>query len=260
MILGVLQARVSSTRLPGKVMLPVLGEPMIARQIERVRRATLLDGLVVATSTDASDDPLAELCVRLGVDCYRGSLEDVLVRFVGAARSHGADHVVRLTGDCPLADPGVIDAVIGLHLEGGFDYTSNTAPPTFPDGMDVEVMRVGVLERADREARAGSEREHVTQYIVKHPETFALGTLVNDVDLSQMRWTVDEPEDLEFVREVYAALYPLKPSFSWRDVLAFVVENPGVCDANAGIVRNEGLMRSESEDRRGRESGGVEDV
>src|SRR5450759_1196124 len=141
MILGVVQARVSYTRLPGKVLQPILGEPMLARQLERVRRAQRLDAVVVATSADASDDPLEELCAATGVDCFRGSLDDVLDRFHAVAESYRAEHVVRLTGDCPLMDAAVIDAVVELHLSGRYDYSSNVLPPTFPDGLDVEVVR-----------------------------------------------------------------------------------------------------------------------
>ncbi len=250
MILGVLQARVSSTRLPGKVLLPVLGEPMIARQIERVRRATMLDGLVVATSIDPSDHPLAELCHRLGVDCFRGSLDDVLERFLGAVRGRGADHIVRLTGDCPLADPGVIDDLIRLHLAGDFDYSTNAIPPTFPDGLDAEAARISALQRAGYEAASGTEREHVTQYLVRHPEIFTRGTLESAEDYSAMRWTVDERADLDFVREVYAALYPKNPAFSWRDVHSLLAAKPELSTINTGFARNEGLAKSEADDRR----------
>ena len=248
MILGVLQARVSSTRLPGKVMLPILGEPMIARQIERVRRAKTLDELVVATSTDPSDDPLVELCERLGVACHRGSLDDVLDRFLGAARVFGADHVVRLTGDCPLADPEVIDAVVRLHLEGGYDYTSNTMPPTFPDGLDVEAMTIGTLQLAWVEAGMRSEREHVTLYIYSHPAAFRLGNLESPADLSAHRWTVDEAADLEFVRSVFALLYPVNPEFDMRAVLAVAEADPSLAAINSTIHRNEGLEKSRCDD------------
>jgi spore coat polysaccharide biosynthesis protein SpsF len=259
-VLGIIQARVSSTRLPGKVLRPILGEPMLARQIERVRRAETLDGLLVATSTDPSDDALAELCELVGVPCYRGSLDDVLDRFVRAARAYGADHVVRLTGDCPLADPGLVDDLVRYHLGGGLDYSSNCMQPSFPDGLDIEAMRVSALTRAGREANAGAEREHVTQYIVKHPEFFKIGGQINSEDLSALRWTVDEPADFEFVRMVYAALYPVNPAFSWRDVLAYVRDNPDVAELNTKFTRNEGLAKSQADDLRHKESGGAQHV
>jgi spore coat polysaccharide biosynthesis protein SpsF (cytidylyltransferase family) len=258
--LAVLQARVSSTRLPGKVLLPVLGEPMLARQIERVRRSATLDDLVVATSTDAGDGPLAELCERLGTACFRGSLDDVLDRFLGAAREFGADHIVRLTGDCPLADAGVIDDVVRLHLEGGFDYTSNVAPPTFPDGLDMEIVTMAALEAVGEEANRRALREHVTLMLREQTERFVLGNLVHEPDLSAMRWTVDEPEDLEFVRAIYAALYPHNPEFTWLDVLGYITENPGVEAVNSAFSRNEGLAKSQNEDAKAIEPGGARDV
>ncbi len=250
MILGVLQARVSSTRLPGKVLLPVLGEPMIARQLERVRRATALDEIVVATSTDPSDDPLAALCEQLDVACYRGSLDDVLGRFLGAIDLYDAEHCVRLTGDCPLADPALIDQLVAFHIGGGYDYSNNCLHPSLPDGLDVEVVRISALRRAEETATTGAEREHVTQYLVKHPELFRLGNLVNAEDFSAMRWTVDEQADLEFVRRVYAELYPRRPEFTWRDVLALLAKQPELLGLNAGFARNEGLAKSVADDLR----------
>src|SRR5262245_53776967 len=142
MMLGIVQARVSSTRLPGKVLKPILGATMLARQMERLQRSQAMDRLIVATSTDASDDAIEALCRASEVPCWRGSLDDVLDRFHGAARAHNATDVVRLTGDCPLADPLVIDAVVRLYRSSGVDYASNTIVPTFPDGLDVEVMSI----------------------------------------------------------------------------------------------------------------------
>lgn len=248
MILGVVQARVSSTRLPGKVLAPILGKPMLARQVERVLRATTLDKLVIATSTDPSDDALTTVCDSAGVAYFRGSLHDVLDRFHGAALAYGADHVVRLTGDCPLADPDVIDDVVRLHLAGAYDYTSNVYPPTFPDGIDVEVMTVGALETAWREADRTALREHVTLLFHEAPERFRVGNLLHDPDLSALRWTVDEPEDFALVTAVYEDLYSRTPAFSLDDVLAVLERRPELNDVNRGIGRNEGLAKSLRED------------
>ncbi len=244
-VLAILQARVTSTRLPNKVLAPILGQPMLARQIERLRRATTLDTLVVATSDDASDDPLATLCAAIGVPCHRGSLNDVLARFQGACAAFGpADHVVRLTGDCPLADPAVIDVVVRHHLASGADYTANAIQPTWPDGLDVEVMRSAVLQRAFVEARLPSEREHVTPYIHKHPEWFRIEHVKGDRDLSTLRWTVDEPADLAFVSEVYAALYPKNPAFDTAAILALLAQRPELAKLNGQFLRNEGYAKS----------------
>jgi len=245
MILAILQARMSSSRLPGKVLKPVLGWPMILRQIERIRQARRIDRLVMATSTDVSDDALVQVSEAQGVECARGSLDDVLDRYYQVARKLEPAHVVRLTGDCPLLDPEVVDEVIAFHLEGGFDYTSNALDKlTFPAGLDVEVVRFECLERAWREARLPSEREHVTPYFYNHPELFRLGSHCSEQDLSHMRWTVDEPEDLEFVRRVYEALYPANASFRMRDVVALVEREPALALINSRFDRNEGYKRS----------------
>lgn len=221
MILGIVQARMSSTRLPGKVLEPVLGQPMIARQIERLRRSRRLQRLVVATSDHSSDDVLASACQAIGVEVFRGSLDDVLDRFHGAVAAFGpATTVVRMTADCPLTDWALIDRVIATHLETGVDYTSNTPPVrTFPHGLDVEVMRASALETAWREAKDPYEREHVTPYIYRHPERFALGYVSDAPSLAHLRWTVDLPADLAFVRQVYEALYPRNPAFTSADIV-----------------------------------------
>ena len=217
--LAILQARVSSSRLPGKVLLPILGEPMLLRQIERLNRCSGLDKLIVATSTDPTDDSLELECEKRGVECFRGSLNDVLDRFIQAANPYDPETVVRLTGDCPLADPALIDEVIKYFYEGNYYYVSNCDPPTFPDGLDVEVMRFSSLEAAHREAVLPSDREHVTPFIRSHPERFRLGNYACDTNRSHLRWTVDEPEDFEFVRSIYEKLYPAKPDFGTDDIL-----------------------------------------
>ncbi len=244
MILGILQARVSSRRLPGKVLKPILGRPMLERQIERLRRARRMDRLVVATSGDGSDDAIATLCDSLAVECFRGSLEDVLDRFYQAARRHAPSAVVRLTGDCPLADPAVIDQLIELHTAGGYDYTSNTLVRTYPDGLDAEVVGLPSLEAAWHEATLPSEREHVTPFIYHHPERFRLGNLRRSADLSRLRWVVDDPSDLVFVSAVYAALYPKKPAFDTADVLALLAERPDIAEMMGRAPTNEGYQHS----------------
>lgn len=246
--IAVIQARSSSTRLPGKVLKPILERPMILRQLERIRRARRIDDWVLATSTDASDDALTEVVRSAGVRVYRGSLDDVLARFVGAVADSDATHVVRLTGDCPLADPEIIDSVIARAAEGGADYVSNTLQPTYPDGLDVEVCRRTALLRASAVAQLRSEREHVTPYLYKHPELFALESIVNDVDLSAERWTVDEPRDFEFVSRIYGELYPRNPAFGWREVLSLLSAQPQLRSINTGIQRNEGYQKSLKQD------------
>lgn len=218
-MLTILQARMSSTRLPGKVMKPLIGEPMLARQIERVRRSKAAGRLIVATSTDASDDALVVLCRTLKVACFRGSLTDVLARFQGAAMAFGpTDHIVRLTGDCPLTDPEIIDATIALHIREGADYTSNTGELSFPKGLDVEVFKAEHLKTAEREAKDPYEREHVTPFLYRNPDRFIQARLECNPPLGHLRWTVDTQADFNFVEAVYEGLYRQKPDFTSEDI------------------------------------------
>jgi spore coat polysaccharide biosynthesis protein SpsF len=200
---------------------------MILRQLERVRRARRIDRLVVATSDQASDDALAEVLRRAGVEVFRGPLDDVLGRFLGALAAFPADHVVRLTADCPLADPELIDATIARHLESGADYTANrVASAGYPKGQDVEVITAQALRRAGAAAATPEEREHVTWGVWNHPDRYRIERLAPPQDEGDVRWTVDRPDDLEFVRAVYEALYPQDPAFGSEDVRAFVRANP----------------------------------
>ena len=226
MILAVLQARMSSTRMPGKVMAPVLGEPMIWRQIERTRRARSLSKVMVATSTAPSDDALAGFLLGRGVSVYRGDLDDVLGRFAGCALAHQPDYVVRLTADCPLIDPQVIDAAVALARTTRAAYSSNCERRTYPDGLDVEVIAAPAIEAAAREASDAYDREHVTPFIRTRPERFPQAHLIQAQDLSALRWTVDRPEDFAFVRAVFQRLYPADPGFGMAEVLELLDERP----------------------------------
>lgn len=210
-----------------------------------------MDKLIVATSNQPDDRKLGALCRAFDVDCFFGSLDDVLDRYYQAAKPHNPEHVVRLTGDCPLTDPELIDQVIQFHLEGAYDYTSNTVEPTYPDGLDAEVIRFPCLEEAWREATLPSEREHVTPFIRKHPDRFKIGSVKGRDDLSHLRWTVDEPEDLELVTRIYEALYPQNPQFTTGDILQLLVRNPHLSEINSAFGRNEGYQKSLVEDKLG---------
>ncbi|USQ98386.1 cytidylyltransferase domain-containing protein [Caulobacter sp. RL271] len=228
MTLAVLQARMSSSRLPGKVMADLAGAPMILRQIERVRRAGRISRLIVATSVRPDDDPLVESLAAAGVEVVRGDLDDVLSRFIAALDAAGDQTAaLRLTADCPLADPTVIDDTIALFERSGADYASNTGDTrTFPKGLDVEVFRTAVLRQAHAETADPYDREHVTPFIYRRPERYRLATLTQDRDEGEVRWTVDRPDDLDFVRAVYDALYPARPAFVSDDVRALVRARP----------------------------------
>ncbi len=223
----------SSRRLPGKVLRPLAGGPMIVRQIERLRRSARIDSLVVATSDDRTDDVLADVLTDSRIDVYRGPLEDVLARYVGAMDAFGpADHVVRLTGDCPLADWTVIDAVIEKHLQTGADYTANTyGRRTFPKGLDVDVVTEAALRLAHAEATDPYDREHVLPFVYGHPKRFRLQGLEQARDEGEVRWTVDLPDDYAFVSAVYDALYPGDPAFSSDDIRQLVRSRPDLAKA-----------------------------
>ena len=218
----------SSTRLPGKVLMPLAGAPMILRQIERIARCRRIDSLVVATSELPSDDSLAESVSEAGVSLFRGPLDDVLGRFIGALDAFGpAEHLVRLTGDCPLADWTLIDALIERHLQRGADHSCNTlGRRSFPKGLDAEVVRSEVLREVAAETSDPYDREHVTPFIHSRPGRFRLEGLTQDADEGDVRWTVDMPDDYDFASKVYAALYPSNPAFTSDDVRAFVRSRP----------------------------------
>jgi len=247
-VVAVLQVRMSSSRLPGKAFLPLLGEPMLCRQIERVRQARSLDELIVATSSASSDDVIAAECSRVGVKCSRGSLDDVLDRIHDAVAPTTATTVVRLTGDCPLICPDIIDAVVAFREAGGYDYASNALERTFPDGLDVEAMTRDALEISWAQARLPSEREHVTPYLWKHPELFRVGSYRCAVDYSAHRWTVDESVDYALVSAIFGRLYPRNPRFRMADMLQLVQSEPALQRLNAGIIRNAGYLKSLEKD------------
>jgi spore coat polysaccharide biosynthesis protein SpsF len=235
-----------SKRLPGKVLSMIEGRTMLERVVERARRAERVSRVVVATSEAPEDDAIATVCRESTIDVFRGSEHDVLARYLGAARQFDADPIVRVTADCPLLDPAAVDAVVGRFEVGDVDYAANINPPTLPDGLDTEAFSRNALERAAREARLRSEREHVTPYIRNHPEIFRIANVRHARDLSAMRWTVDEPDDLELVRAVYAEFG--NHDFGMEDVLRLLAEQPDLARANARFARDEGLRASLRED------------
>jgi spore coat polysaccharide biosynthesis protein SpsF len=236
-VVAVVQARMTSTRLPGKVLLDIAGRPMLHRVVQRVRRAITVDRVVVATSTDPSDDPIAGWCNDSAVGCRRGSLHDVLSRYYEAAAAEAAEVVVRVTSDCPLIDPGVVDEVISaLLVRPDIHYASNTlSPRTFPRGLDVEAVRFAALEDAWRtDDNSRGWREHVTPWLYHHPERYGLLQVQAEADYSGHRWTVDTPDDLELVRRIYSN----SGSFcSWREVLALISRHPDWSSLNAHVVQ-----------------------
>ena len=239
---AIIQARTGSTRLPGKVLLPIYGKPAILWTIDRVAKCNDVDRIVVATTERPNDTKLADLCDELGISCFRGSENDVLDRYYQAARSfslHNGQRIVRLTGDCPFIDPVVCDAVIRLQQETGADYVSNTMPPSYPDGLDCEVFLFETLEKAWREAEKDFEREHVTQYMIRNPELFTMKNLTAEENLSHMRWTLDRPEDYLFLSAV--AEHFGRYDFSTEELVALLREKPSLMEINSVFKRNESL-------------------
>lgn len=209
---AIIQARTSSLRLPGKVLRTVCGDPMIVFMLRRVAMAKSVDRIVVATSSEKSDDTLADVVQRSGYACYRGDLSDVLARYANAAREFNADIVIRLTADCPLVDGDLIDRAITTLIAGDYDYVSNVDPPTFPDGLDVEAMTSSALQMAHDASRDASDREHVTPYIRRNKAVFRQTTFNSCVDLSSLRWTVDHEDDLVLVNLLIDSLQHVNAS------------------------------------------------
>jgi spore coat polysaccharide biosynthesis protein SpsF len=233
-VVGIVQARMGSTRLPGKVLLDLAGRTMLARVVRRVGRAAGIDELVVATTVASADDPIVEECRQLGVACFRGSEPDVLDRYYRAAGAHQADVAVRITADCPLIDPGETGRVIRAFFERKPDYASNVLRRTYPRGLDTEVMTAATLARAWREADEPYQRTHVTPYIYQHPESFRLLAVTGEQDRSVHRWTVDSRDDLEFVRAVYLRMDG-DDAFSWQGVLRLLCEEPWLAELNRHV-------------------------
>jgi len=252
-VLAIVQARLGSTRLPGKALLPIAGRPMLAHVLARTLAVPGVHQVVLATTVSPEDDGLEQVAASLGVSTIRGSVDDVLDRFHSALCAHPADTIVRITADCPLLDPEVSGRVVAdyvAHREDA-DYVSNVEPATYPDGLDTEIVSAAALDRAWREARLPSDREHVTTYIRTRKHGFRLRNVeCPGADLSGHRWTVDEPRDLDFVRAIYDELGgDGRRIFGMHEVLALLERRPDLSAVNAGIARNEGLERSRRLDR-----------
>ncbi|MCO1603811.1 cytidylyltransferase domain-containing protein [Desulfosporosinus nitroreducens] len=233
----IVQARMTSTRLPGKVLLPVMGKPLLEYQIERLRRVRRADDIIVATTTNDKDQPIVDLADRLGTKVFRGSEEDVLSRYFGAAKENDLDVVVRITSDCPLIDPAVVDDVIGAYLENveNCDYVSNCLNRTFPRGMDTEVFPFCLLEKVHLEVEEQTYREHVTPYIYEDGQRFRLLNLDFQCDESHQRWTVDTLEDFRLIEHILETLYPINPLFELEDILVLMNAHPNWFEINSQI-------------------------
>lgn len=233
-IVAIIQARMGSSRLPGKVLKDLAGETVLSRVLSRVGQSSLIDQILVATTDEAADDPIVEECGKHSAAVFRGDQHDVLDRYWRAAELARAEIIVRITSDCPLIDPEITDKTIAAFLETRPDYASNALIRTYPRGLDTEVMSCSALERAWRESKKQYEREHVTPYLYENPAKFRVLSITGDMDHSDCRWTLDTPEDLRFLRAVYERLHG-RDIFSWRDVLAFLGDEPELIALNGSI-------------------------
>lgn len=226
-VAAIIQARMGSTRLPGKILKEILGKTLLEYQLERVERAQAIDDIIIATTTNKNDDPIVMLCEKLKVKYFRGSEQDVLLRYYEAATKFHTDVIVRLTSDCPIIDPDVIDRVIREYLNNQekVDYVSNTIERTFPRGLDTEVIPYHILEVAHKKANLPAYREHVTAYIYHNPQDYKLLNVLNEQDLSQHRWTVDTIEDFDLIDKIITNLYSNNPHFTFKDVVDLLNKN-----------------------------------
>jgi len=241
-IITVVQVRMGSTRLSGKVLKEIVGRPMLWHIINRLKHARLVDEIIIATSDNAGDRPIIEFAKANGVGYYAGSELDLLDRWYRAVKKFKPDAMVWITGDCPLVDPGIVDKVIKYYLEKGpFECVTNTKPKaTYPHGLDVGIYSFKALERAWKDVRDPFWREWASAIFFEHPEKYRLGNVVNDEDLSQMRWTVDYPEDLDFVTEVYKRLYREDRVFLMEDILELLKKHPELMKINEVHVGKDG--------------------
>ncbi len=234
-LITIIQARMGSTRLPGKVMLDLWGKTVLARVVARIRGSRFAGEIVVATTTEPADNVIVDECRRLGVNFFRGSEDDVLDRYYRAAKQFGADAIIRICSDCPLIEPEIVDKTVQAFLTFRPDYASNALERTYPRGLDTEIMTWDALARCWREAHAFYQRSHVTPYIYEKPDRFAILRVTGDANHSDHRWTLDTPQDLAFIRAVYARMQ--SDMFSWHDVLALLDREPELLELNQHILQ-----------------------
>lgn len=236
---AIIQARCGSTRFPNKVFALIDGKPLIWHVVNRLKYATKIDDIIVATTVSEKDDKIEEWCKENNVHCFRGSEENVLNRYYSASEAFPSDYVVRITADDPFKEPKVIDAVITKLIEEGYDHVTNNLPPSFPEGLDCEAFKKSALDRSEKEAETAFEREHVTQYIYHHPEIFKIGNVSNGENLSYLRWTVDKDVDFEMVKAVYAHRNPANKDILLMDeILDILKANPEIEKINSEVERS----------------------
>ncbi len=232
-----IEARMRSSRLPGKVLKPIMGKPMLGLMIERLKQARSVDDIIIATTVNPADEPIVNLAKEMGIGYFRGSEEDVLARVLGAARAYQADVIVETTGDCPLIDPGILDKVVSDYRIGGADFVSNNLEYTTPRGTDVRVFSTDALAEVDRVSQDPADREHVSLHFWEHPEKYRLRNVRTEFppEVADLRLTVDTPEDFELIRQVFENLHPENPAFTLADILELFQRKPELPQINQTI-------------------------
>jgi len=234
-----IEARMTSSRLPGKVLMEAAGKPMLELMVERLERVPSLDGVIIATTVNTTDDPIADLAARLGVECFRGSEDDVLQRVLDAARAFDVDVIVEMTGDCPLIDPGLVETCIQGYFGSGVDYVSNILERTYPIGMDTQVFATDVLADVASRTEDEADHEHVSLYIYRHPEIYSLKNFPGPAELSnpELGLTLDTPEDFDLIRKIFEFLYPTNPEFGLADIFGLLKRHPDLLGINQNVRR-----------------------
>ena len=242
----IVQARMGSSRFPGKVMKEIFGKPILRHLTDRLEQSKEADRIIIATTESEQDRAIVKFAERNGIDYFAGDEQDVLDRYYKAAKHFELEHIVRVTGDCPLIDPEVVDKVIGAYRseKGKACYVSNVHPPTYPDGLDTEVFSFDVLEAAWKEAKEKYQREHVTPFMWEQAERFVKVNVVNEEDFSYLRWTMDEEIDFNFIERIFEEIYPKKKHFLMNDIINLLREKPELIKINNSIKRNEGFVKT----------------
>lgn len=243
----IVQARTSSTRLSKKVLKDINGKPMILHIVNRLKKIKNVDQIILATTNNKEDDILAKIAKENNISIFRGDELDVLGRYYNCAKKFDSDPIIRITADCPLIEPSLVDEMLNFYLINDYDYVSNTLEPTFPDGLDIEIFSNTSLKNAEKNAKLPSEREHVTPYIKKNSNLFKTFNFKNKVDLSHIRLTVDEKEDLELIRKIFSIFNP-KLDFTLNDVIFLLEKTPELLKINSKFQRNEGYLESLKKD------------
>ena len=236
-IVAIIQARMNSSRLPGKVLMPIMERPMLWHVAHRIKKGRLINKLVIATTITKKDEAIVRFCKKNNLDFYKGNEENVLDRYYQTAKIFKAETILRITADCPLIDPKVLDGIIKFYIarKDKIDYVSNTLKRTYPHGLDAEIFSFKVLERIWQEAKEPYQKEHVTPYIYEHPEKFCIGNIKNHKNYSYLRWTVDTEKDLKFVREIYKRLYKNNRIFCMQEILNLLKKEPQLLKINKGV-------------------------